>query len=417
MEDENKIELEKDNKNIDNIGRGTKSRRTIIVCLIVSCVLNIYLMYIFLHSLNFSQDGLKIRDIQKLNLFKSIMTNCYYKEINKEKLVESCIEGMTKLMDDPYTVYLKKEDMEDLKQKTEGNYKGIGISIKLGDDNLINIVDVFDNSPAKKAGIQIGDKILNINGKDITKIKDEQEYLNLMKDKDKEIDIKILRPSTNERISFKLKADNIKLVNVESKIFDNDIGYIKLKMFDNDVSKKFKEHLDKLTEKNIRGLLIDLRDNPGGDYKEVVNIASFLLSKDDLIVYTEDRNKKRTEEYAKGEGLDLPIGILVNGNSASASEVLSGALRDNNKAWLLGEKTYGKGLVQVVVNFKDGSGLKLTTAKYFTPSGECVQEKGLEPDYKVEVSKNEDNLVFRGLEDKDIQLKEALKIIRKDILD
>ena len=417
MEDENKIGIENEKSEFFSKSNRNKGRKLVSVCLIVSCVLNIHLIFMLLKSLNFSRDGLSIKSVQKLNMIKTIMTDYYYKDIDKKELVESCIEGMTKLMDDPYTEYLKKDAMEELKQKTEGSYKGIGISIRLGDDNLINIVEVFENSPAKRVGILAGDKILRINEKDFTDLKDEQTVTNLIENKDEDIEVEILRPSTNEKMIFKLKAENIKLISVESKIFGDDIGYIRIKMFDDGVGESFCEHLDKLKVDNIKGLLIDLRDNPGGGYKEVVNIADTLLKEGDLIVYTEDKNKKQVKEYAKGGKFDLPIGVLVNKNSASASEVLSGALKDNKRAWLLGEKTYGKGLVQTVISFKDGSGLKLTTSRYFIPSGKCIQGEGIDPDYKVELPEKYESYSIQEIpEGEDVQLSKALDMIKKEVV-
>ena len=415
MEDENKINLEKDDEKIET-KKTDKRRKAVFVCLTMSCILNVYLMYIVLHSLNFAPNGVSVKDAQKLNFLKTVMTEYYYKEIKKEDLIESCINGMTKLMDDPYSKYLKEDDMEILKQTTEGNYKGIGVAVKMDEDNVLEIIEVFDNSPAQKSGIKVGDKVLSVDGKDIIGEKADQLFVNLLKNKDKEVDIRILRPSTDERINFRLKANNIKLENVESKILDNNIGYIKLKMFDNEVSNSFKEHLNKLRNQNIKALLLDVRDNPGGDYNEVIAIADLLLPKGSLIVYTEDKYKKQIKEFAKNDGLDLPMGVLINKSSASASEVLSGALQDNDRAWLLGEKTYGKGLVQTVIDFKDGTGLKLTTAEYFTPLGKCVQGEGIEPNYKVELPEEyKDSLVSLLSEDEDIQLKEAISIIKKEI--
>lgn len=416
MEDENKADVENKNSVCIAKNKNNKGITLVSVCLVVSCVLNFHLICAWLKSVNFSRDGLPIKNVQKLNMVKTIMTDYYYKDIDRKELVESCIEGMTKLMDDPYSVYLRENEMELLKQNTEGSYKGIGITLKLGDDNLITISEVFDDSPAKKAGIIKGDKILRVNGENFTNLTDSKVIVDFIKEKDEDINMEILRPSTNEEMSFVLRADKIKLISVKSKIMDDDIGYIKIRMFDDGVSKSFKEHLDDLKSKNIKGLLIDLRDNPGGEYREVIDIANLLLEEGNLIVYTEDKNKKQVKEYAKGKGIDLPIGVLVNKYSASASEVLSGALKDNNKAWLLGDKTYGKGLVQTVISFKDGTGLKLTTSRYFIPSGKCIDGEGIEPDYKIDLPDDyEDYSVTEIPEQGDTQLKNALDIIKKEV--
>ena len=416
IEDEDIIVFEGQevNNEINNKKKNSKGKR-VIIGLIVSVVLNIYLMYMLMNSLNFSGDGIAFSDIYKLNKIKSIMNTYYYKEIDKEKLVENFIDGMVKVMDDPYTIYYTKEEMEEYRKRRAGSYRGTGVSITIAEDGLITIVEVFDGSPAKKAGIEVGDKLLKADGKDLTDKKNIQEYFsNHTRESNVERELEILK-SNKEVVKVLLKVEDIKGINVDSKIFNNNIGYIRLKMFDDEVSEEFKKHLDKLMGENIEALLIDIRENPGGDFDEVISIADLFLDKGDLIVYTEDKNKVQEKVYARSKGIDLPIGVLIDGGSASASEVLAGALRDNNKAWLLGEKTYGKGLVQLVVEFEDGSGLKMTTDEYFTPNGKSVQGEGLTPDYEVKLPDDFDFLKEQGKEETDTQLKEAIDILSKKI--
>ena len=403
------VELETEDKK-------SKTKRfvsTTILC--ISCLLNIYLCNVILHSVSFN--GGNFLQVQKLRLFKELISNYYYEEIKEEDLIQGCINGMVNVADDPYTVYFTKEEMERFLERTKGKYTGVGISVDVDHDGLAKIVDVYDGSSAKRVGLKIGDKILKIDGRDVTNITDEQEVIDLINGElGQEILFEVLKADTNSKVEVKLKIEDINLVEVESEVLDQDIGYIKLKVFDENVSAEFKEHLERLKEKNIKALLLDLRDNPGGDYKEVVNIANSLLPDGSLIVYTEDRSKSKEKQYAKEEGLDLPIIVLVNGNSASASEVLSGALKDNNKAWLLGTKTYGKALVQSVIQFKDGSGMKITTARYYTPSGECIQGKGIQPDYEVRLPEEyKDYLSSQIPRESDTQLIEALRIIKTKI--
>ena len=194
-----------------------------------------------------------------------------------------------------------------------------------------------------------------------------------------------------------------------------NIGYIKITMFDSEIAKDFGTHLNDLIKGGIKGLIIDLRDNPGGDYSEVSAIADRLLP-EGLIVYTEDRMGNREEKRSDPQELDMPIAILVNEYSASASEVLSGAVKDHNKGKLIGTRTFGKGLVQAVIDLKDGSGVKLTVARYFTPSGECIHEKGIEPDIAVELDeKYQGYAISQVPREDDIQLDKAIEVIAEQI--
>ena len=193
------------------------------------------------------------------------------------------------------------------------------------------------------------------------------------------------------------------------------MGYIKLSMFDKDVAKDFASHLNKLTVKGIKGLIIDVRDNPGGNYREVVKICDMLLPKA-LVVYTQDRDGKKSEEWSDETSFNMPIVILVNENSASASEILAGALKDNKKAKLVGTKTYGKGLVQTIVKFSDESGMKYTISRYYTPSGVCIDKIGIEPDVKVEFTdKLKDKAVSQINRDEDSQLLKAEEILKQQM--
>ena len=229
------------------------------------------------------------------------------------------------------------------------------------------------------------------------------------------VKITVYRPDEGKYIDFDVIRNKIKIVNIKSEVLENNIGYIRISMFDSEISKFFKEHLNELLKKNIKGLIIDVRDNPGGDYDQVAEIADRLVP-EGLIVYTEDKKGNKQEKKSDATELDLPMVVLVNENSASASEVLSGALKDHNKAILVGTKTFGKGLVQAVVNLEDGSGLKVTIARYFTPSKVCIQDVGIEPNIKVEINEK-----YRGYSvsqipvEEDNQLQKAIEVLKQSI--
>lgn len=395
------------------VRKGRKVFRNVIM--IISAALNVILFCFAVRSVNFTDAS--FMQVQKLKAVKAIITNFYYEDVDEATLIEGCIKGMTDSVNDVYTTYFTKKEMDSFTKSTGGSYEGLGISVALKEDGLITIVGTFDNSPAKKAGIQIRDKITKINGKDVTNVKKLDEAMPLLSgDLGDNIKLEILKADTNEKVEYDLKITEVEIKQISSEILDGDIGYIKIDAFNNDVSKYFKEYLEKLKEQNIKGLLVDVRDNLGGDYNEVIAIADSLLPKGSLIVYTIDKSKTKESEYAKEDGLDIPIGVLVNGESASASEVLAGALKDNKKAWLLGNKTYGKGVVQSVMEFKDGTGLKVTTSRYYTPSGVCIQGKGIEPDYKVDMPEEYENFVISDIpRENDAQLQEAVKIMKSEI--
>ena len=385
------------------------------ILLIISCIINIILFIIVLNSVFFTK--VNFRKVQKCNLVKEIITNLYYEDINEDDLIEGCIKGMTYAVNDVYTTYFSKDEMKMYTQSNSNKYEGLGVSVLLKDDRLLTVMESYEDSPAYNAGIRPGDKIIKIKDTDITGIRRLEDVAPLFEGElgDK-IKMEIKKAKTGEIVEVELEISEIEFKQVTSEILDNDIGYIKISMFNTDVSKMFKEHLEKLKEQNIKGLLIDLRDNLGGDYYEVLEIADTLLDKDSLIIYTMDKTNTKECEYAKGDGLDMPIGVLVNGESASASEVLAGALKDNNKAWLLGNKTFGKGVVQSIMEFKDGSGLKITTARYFTPSGECIDGKGIEPNYNVDLPEEyKYSLISNVPREYDTQLDEALKIMREEV--
>ncbi|HEX9060190.1 MAG TPA: S41 family peptidase, partial [Clostridia bacterium] len=327
----------------------------------------------------------KSENIDKFKEVRGILEKKYYKDVDENNLVEGAISGMADSLKDPYTVYFTKEQMQSFTEKTSGSYVGIGVSINLDNNGLVSIIEPFSGSPAKKAGIMQGDKITKVDDKDVTAIKDEEMVVSMIKGEEgTKVKITVYRPSEGKSIDFEMKREKIKISNIKSEVLPGNIGYIKISTFDSEIAKYFHEHLSGLLQKKVKGLIIDLRDNPGGDYSQVVGIAKELLPKG-LIVYTEDRAKKKEEQNSTGKGLDLPIVALINGNSASASEILAGALKDRHKGTLVGTKSFGKGLVQSVVDFKDGSGLKYTIARYFTPSGVCIQGKGIMPDVEVKL--------------------------------
>ncbi len=392
---------------------------TAIVCFTISILVYGGLMYFNgSYSLTFNKKSVDRSTIQKFNEARSILQKAYYENVDTNKLVEGAISGMTDSLNDPYTVYYNKKQMKwftGLQNNTENEYVGVGLPIMLDKNGVVTVLEPYDNSPAKAAGIKQGDKILKIDGKDITGIKDETLIASMIKGPENtETILTILRESESSTKDIPVMRKKIKaLVNIRSEMLDGNIAYIKLKMFDKNISKNFISQLNTLVKLGAKGLIIDVRDNPGGLYDEVVSLADRLLP-EGTIVFTKDKNGKKNVQPSDATELNMPITVLTNGNSASASEILAGAIKDFKKGTLIGTKTFGKGLVQTTYSFKDGTGLKVTIARYYTPSGVCIQGQGIKPDIEINLpEKYKDTDVAAIPKEDDLQLQKAIEVINQ----
>jgi len=360
-------------------------------------------------------------NVEKFNKVLDVLKDRYYAEVDENKMLEGAIAGMTQSLGDVYTVYYTKEQMQKLMEisnKSEEVYVGIGVNVIMDNDGLLTVVEPFEGSPASEAGIIQGDKIVKVNGEDVSNIKDDNLIIDKIKGPENTyVKIAVYRPSEGRTLEFNVQRKKVKYaINIRSEVLDNNIGYIRILSFnDRQISRLFDENLDKLLDKGIKGLIIDVRDNPGGYYAEVVKIADRLLP-EGIIVYTEDKNKKQEVEKSDKTELELPMAVLINGNSASASEVLAGAIKDHQKGTLVGTTTFGKGLVQEIIPLNDGSGVKVTTARYFTPSGVCIHGVGIYPDVEVKLDDEYKDLpisqIPRGDDD---QLRTALEVLRAKV--
>ncbi len=345
----------------------------------------------------------------KVNQIFSILDKYYMNGYNKNDAQDYMYYGLLSSLGDPYTSYMDKKTFTSFMEQTEGEYIGIGtvISVDENDGRLV-IVSPYENSPAAKAGILPGDKILSVDNLAASKENYEQIVKNLKGAAGTTAKIKIIRPSKNNKVlEFNVVREKIDIPTVSHKVFDN-IGYLRITNFDKNTYEQFVNAYNLISKNNLKGLIIDLRNNPGGLLDSVVKIADELVPKD-CIVYTEDKNGNKKFIYSDDKYIKLPLVVLVNGNSASASEVLSGAIKDLKRGILVGSKTFGKGLVQNLFPLRDGSAVKVTVAKYYTPAGICINGKGIEPDYKIELY--EDTMIS-GLEPKDdLQLQKALELL------
>ena len=323
---------------------------------------------------------------KKMTLMEQLVDAYYFGKIDKSKMTESTYKGLIEGLDDPYSEYFTKEEYKDLQQESSGKYVGIGALVTQDDKNgIISIVKVLDKSPAKKAGLKKDDIIAQVDGKDVTG-KELTKVVSKMKGKeDTKVTLKILDPKTAKYKTVTLVRKAVDSPSVASKIVDkkNNIGYIAISEFDENTAAQFEKHLAKLKKKKVKGIIFDLRYNPGGLYDTAVKMLDDILP-EGVIVFTKDKNGNREEEKSDAKCLKLPMAVLQNEGSASAAEIFSGAIQDYKVGTIVGTKSYGKGVVQNTFPFTDGTALKLTVKKYYTPNGRNINGKGITPDVKVE---------------------------------
>ncbi|MGB9678387.1 MAG: S41 family peptidase [Thermoanaerobacteraceae bacterium] len=356
------------------------------------------------------QDYDLMQQYKKLFEERQILLNGYVDEINPSVLYNGSLKGMANSLNDPYTVYMDKKEFSDFMTQTTGTYGGIGIVVAVDKDEHIVVVSPIKNTPGERAGIKSGDIITAVDEKKVSG-KNLDEAVSMMKGPEgTKVTLTILRDG--KTFTKTITREIIKLETVDSTMLPNSIGYIKITMFDQSTSKDFKDALNKLKTDGMKGLIIDLRDNPGGLLDECVSIANEIVPKG-VIVSTKGRIDNKVYN-SKGPGLNKPLAILVNKGSASASEILSGAVKDRKAGVLVGTTTFGKGLVQTIVDFNDGTGLKYTIARYYTPNGVNIQGKGIEPNFVVELPKD---YVIKDKPDlkTDTQLIKAFDIIKSEI--
>ncbi len=347
----------------------------------------------------------------EISKVKGIIDKYYMGEVDEQELLDSALIGYVAGLNDEYSEYIPKSEMESFEAETTGNYNGIGIYYGKTTDNKIVIVSPIKDSPAAKAGLLPGDEILKVDDYEVTSESTLTDLSNIIKGEvGKSVKLKIQRG--DQILEFDVPRENIKLHQVYTEVLENQIGYMDIYSFDEGTSDQFKDKYNELKEKGIKALIIDLRNNPGGIVKEATGIADAMLEKGKTILITKDKDGK--EEITKSEEdpiVDVPVILLTNNNSASASEILAGALKDNGVAKIVGEKTYGKGVIQNVFTLSTGAGLKITTNEYFTPNNNKINKIGIEPDIEVslpEELKDELNIPF----EQDTQLKRAIEELK-----
>ncbi|WP_461205956.1 S41 family peptidase [Clostridium sp. DL1XJH146] len=329
----------------------------------------------------------ELMKFEKLFIVKANIENKYDGEIDEDALVDGAIKGMTNALGDPYTVYYNEEDYKKFNETVTGSYEGVGLQVGVKDNKIV-VITTFEDSPAQKAGIRAGDVIVKVEDVAVSGTELDNAVSMMKGEKGTAVSMTLYRESTGE-YTVSVERDEIKLTTVTGQMLDDEIGYISISIFENKTSDEFKSKLKELEDQGMKGLVLDIRQNPGGWLTECVDISSQFVPKGDTIVSTIDKYDNEKVETSKGGiAIGMPLVVLIDGNSASASEIFSGVVRDYELGTLIGENTFGKGIVQTVLDkstygFGDGTALKVTTSKYYTPNGENIHKIGIAPDIEV----------------------------------
>lgn len=346
----------------------------------------------------------------KLSKLKELVDDSYLGDVDEDALEEGLYEGYISGLGDPYSVYYDEEATKNLMEATEGEYDGIGAVLTQNrDTGIITIVHVYEDSPAMKAGMQDGDILYKVEGEMVTG-EDLSEVVSHIRGKGgTDVKLTMLRGKQNDQVELTAVRDTIEVRTVAAKMLDDGIGYLEVSEFD---SVTYDQYIDALTDlegQGMKGLIVDLRGNPGGNLMTVCDMLDVMLP-GGLIVYTEDKNGEKQEMTSDEENqFTKPMVVLVDGNSASASEIYAGAIQDYGLGKIVGTQTYGKGVVQQIFDLKDGTCVKLTIAEYYTPKGRNINGKGITPDVEVEYKADEDH------PEKDNQLDAAVKELKKEL--
>lgn len=339
------------------------------------------------------------------------IVNNYYTSVNKEELIDAGIKGMINYLDDPYATYFDGTNSTTFNQTLEGNYEGIGVEVT-SDNNKVKVTKVFDDTPAKKAGIKVGDYITKVNGES-TEGKTLSEVVSSIKNaKSKDVEITITRD--NQEKVLKVTRTTVDMPYTSSKVYEQNgkkIGYLKIEMFSNNIGKQVKNELTSLEKQKIDKLVIDVRDNPGGYLTQVTDILSLFMTKKDVIYQLQTKDKKQKVYGISSKATyKYPVTVIINENSASASEILASAFKETYGAEVVGVNSYGKGTVQKTGDLNNGDTIKYTVQKWLTPKGTWINEKGVTPTKEVKLELADGKTLT---EDNDTQLKAAIELASK----
>ncbi|MBE5926048.1 MAG: S41 family peptidase [Lachnospiraceae bacterium] len=365
------------------------------------------------YNLN-SNDNADISDLtQKMQLIISEIDKTYIDEIDEEEMEDAVYGAILESLDDPYSCYYNEEELTSMLDDVAGTYCGIGVSVnKDAKTQDVVVTNVFKSGSAHEAGIKAGDKILCIDGNDVKGQSLDMVVSWVKGEEGTEVTVKVDRDG--KKIDFIMNRKMIEVDTVYYEMLEDNIGYIQLKEFDVISITQFSEAVDDLNSQGMEKIIVDVRDNPGGRMDVVCDIVNTFLEKDKLILYTEDKYGDRVEQYTDKDGklIGIPLVVLVNENSASASEVFSGVIKDYDAGMIVGKTTFGKGVVQKLVRLSDGTALKLTYSKYYTPAGEEIHGKGIEPVEEVELPGDKKSPTLLEENEKDTQLEKAIELLK-----
>lgn len=327
-----------------------------------------------------------VKTVQKLNYLEELIDKEYLDEKDESSLREGLYAGLLAGLKDPYSTYYTAEQYKELNTSNEGSYVGIGAVLQKDDAGGAKIIQLYEGGTGEQAGLKKGDVIKAVDGADVTD-KETSDIASMVRDSEKDsVMLTIQRENEEKTRDVKVEIRDVEIQTVSHEMLSEDTGYIRISEFSEVTSDQYKKAFADLKDQGMKKLVVDLRDNPGGLLTAVCGVLRQILP-EGLIVYTEDKNGKREEETCDGKNkLDMPLAVLVNGNSASASEIFAGAVKDYGIGTIVGTTTYGKGVVQTIHSLTDGSAVKITIAKYFTPKGNDINKKGINPDVEAELS-------------------------------
>mgnify|MGYP002509794784 CR=1 FL=1 len=382
-------------------------KRTWIICAVALVLITSFLTVCSINPLGFFE----LQNFQKMLTNISVLEKTYYEEIDNSKMVDGILAGAAYSLGDPYTGYIPAEQAEEFMSDIDLDFTGIGVYISADttDDSIV-VISAIAGSPAEAAGFVAGDKILEIAGKAVTGAQVDDVPNMIKGEAGTPITLKVLKNGENTPVEITLNRDNVKIQTVTSEMLKNKIGFIRITQFTKNTYDEFVDQFNTLVDQGLSSLILDLRNNPGGRLDIAVNIADSFID-DGNIVYTMDKKGRKHEYNAVKGAVEVPMVILTNEGSASASEVVAGALRDHGKAVTLGEKTFGKGVVQSPMQYKDGSIMKVTISRYYTPNGECIDKIGIAPDIEKPMSLEKYRNLSNLKKEEDEQLQAAIKYL------
>ena len=375
-----------------------KILKTIIAVLLIAIISSISTLGLIYYALGFNEQGFS-NLMRFITAYRFIETK-YVNDTDDVKLIDGAIDGMVKSLNDPHSNYLSPKMYKTLMEQTEGSFAGIGVVMGMDNEQKIHIVGIMENSPGQKAGLQEGDEILAVDGVPVTQMAFDEVAAHVRGQAGTDVVLTIMRDNANQDIT--ITRDNIKLKTVGHKMLDNNIGYIQIVSFSEDTANEFNEAYNDLKNQGMKALVLDLRNNPGGLLTTCVEIAKKLVPKGEIVSIVDKQGNKETYSSSL-EAPEYPLAVLINKNSASASEILSGAIQDTKAGTIIGNTSYGKGSVQTILPMFEDDAVKLTIAKYYTPSGRSIDGTGITPDIEINLDENATS---------DTQLDKALEILK-----